>query len=155
MTSVPLELFDALSLRVRHHEMARASGDLWLEERNLTELCSVIEVLLGAHLRASDDWDTTSWVQAVLPVTMEISDSGVAVLSGRVVWRSGRGWFLDPLSARLELSSTGASLREYTIGFGDADAGLGSLTYEPGAHAADEMPRRTDRWRYVFVNRVG
>lgn len=140
-------LLDRLSERVQYFSLARSVGDPWLEEQNRIELCSLVETLLGIHLRSAPGWETSAWVDNVISLTIDMSTTGTVMLSGGAVWRRESGWFLDPVMASFELSADLASVRTYALQFGDAETGLGAVRYQPSASMRGALPTR---WHFVF-----
>lgn len=141
------QILDTLSERVRYFTLARRVDDLWIEERNRAEVCTLVERLLGAHLRATREWDSSAWVEAIVLDGLEVSDAGVAALAGAAIWCGRDGWFLDPLAARFELSADRQWVSSYVVRFGDAELGLGAMRYRGPKPAAGPLP---SRWRFVF-----
>jgi hypothetical protein len=140
-------LLDRLSERVQYFSLARSAGDLWLEEQNRIELCSLVETLLGIHLRRAPGWETSAWVDSVNAIAVDMSKTGTVVLSGAAVWRGETGWFLDPVMASFELSADLVSIRTYALQFGDAESGLGTVRYQPRSSVRAGSPTR---WSFVF-----
>ena len=141
-------ILTTLSERVRYFTLARRVDDLLIEERNRTEVCSLVERLLGAHLRATPDWDSGAWVETIVLNSIDVSDDGVAAIAGAAVWRGRQGWFLDPLAARFELSRDRQWVSSYVMQFGDAELGLGGIRYRADAKPMTGPP--PSRWRFVF-----
>jgi hypothetical protein len=142
------QILDTLSERVRYFTLARRVDDLWLEERNRTEVCALVERLLAAHLRASAEWDAEAWVEGIVLEGLDVSDAGVAALTGGAVWCGRGGWFVDPVAARFELSPDRQWVISYVVQFGDAELGLGATRYRAEVRRLPE--RRPARWRFVF-----
>lgn len=146
---MPIEhILDGLSIRIRHYSLARTVDDVWLEETNRSEVGSLVEALLAAHLRISREWDAHAWIQGVVLRSLDVSETGVAVWLGMAIWYGHEGWFLDPLAARFELSPDQTVIRNYLIQFGDAETGLGTVRYEPSAKP--RLGGLPVRWRFVF-----
>lgn len=142
------QILDTLSERVRYFTLARRVDDLWLEERNRTEVGALVERLLAAHLRTNSDWDNEAWVEAIVLDGLDVSDAGVAALTGGAVWCGRDGWFVEPVAARFELSPDRQWVASYVVQFGDAELGLGATRYHAEAKRLPE--RRPARWRFVF-----
>ena len=149
MVTVSVErILDTLSERVRYFTLARRVDDLWLEERNRAEVCSLMERLLGAHLRTAPEWESGAWVEAIVLNGLDVSDAGVAVLVGAAIWRGRDGWFVDPLAARFDLSPDRQWVSSYVVRFGDAERGLGGIRYRADSKpSAGPLP---SRWSFVF-----
>jgi hypothetical protein len=124
------DILARLSERVRYYSLAQHVGDSWLETQNRSELGWLLERLLSNHLHSASTWDRHAFVDLVIPLTLELSEDGIAVLSGVAMWRGQAGAFLDPLDATFELSSDSISVRGYSLRFGDAERGLGAMKYE-------------------------
>jgi hypothetical protein len=146
------DILASLTARIHHHRLARRADDLWIEERNRAELGSLVEALLAAHLRRATGWSPGAWIDMVVPGTLDVSETGVAVVSGAAVWCGDAGWFLEPLAARFELSSDGRSVRTYELRFGDAELGLGAMRHQP--LAPPSLRTLPERWCFVFEQRV-
>ena len=149
MVTASVELIlDTLSERVRYFTLARRVDDVWIEERTRAEVCALVERLLGAHLRATPDWDSGAWVETIVLDAVDVSDDGVAAITGAAIWRGREGWFLDPLAARFELSEDRQWVSSYVVQFGDAELGLGGSRYHAGKKlVTGPLP---SRWRFVF-----
>ena len=141
------QILQNLSERVRYYELAQRAGDALLEDLNRLEVGALAESLLGTHLRESPQWDEAAWVDSLIGVRLDVTERGVAALSGAAVWRGPRGWFVDPFVARFEFSTDLLSIRTYELQFGDAASGLGSVRYGPDVLSARALPVR---WCFVF-----
>lgn len=140
-------ILERLSERARYYCLAQSAGDALLEEQNRIELSSLLESLLEAHLRDATGWEAGAWVETVVSVTVDVAE-GEVVLAGAAVWHGSAGWFLEPLRVRAELSSGFTSVHTYALQFGDAERGLGSVSYQPGAMASRRaLPAA---WCFVF-----
>jgi hypothetical protein len=142
------DILDSLITRIRHYRLARRVDDLWIEERNRVELGSLVEALLAAHLRGASGWSTGAWIDTVVTSTLDVSETGVAELSGTAVCCGDRGWFLEPLAARFELSDNGSAVRTYALRFGDAELGLGAMPHQPNRRPS--LRALPARWCFVF-----
>ncbi len=144
----PLHLLAKLPEYVRGYGYALANNDLQAEEERCSKICSVIEFVLEYYLQRSDGWDASAWIDGVLSTTFALTEVGVVSVGGLVVWSGNRGWFLDPLTARIELSQDGMAVRTYSIAFGDKDEGLGKFKYKP--YSKDRYRPPPLAWCFVF-----
>jgi hypothetical protein len=140
-------ILERLSERARYYSLARSSGDALLEEQNRIEFSALVESLLTTHLQGATAWDRGAWVEAVFPVEVAASDANVVVW-GVAVWRGHAGAFLDPLLAAFELTPDCMSVQAYSLRFGDAERGLGTVRYD--RRAMSGTPPRPVRWCFEF-----
>jgi hypothetical protein len=139
--------------RVRRYDDALAAQRPVGEEHHRIDICSVVEALLEAHLEGCPGWDSSFLMDGVLPASLTVSDSGVVEVVGLAVWSGNRGWYLDPVAARVELSADRKSVRAYSLRFGDAAAGLGKFPYRP--HSKDRYRPPPEQWCFAFDRAQG
>jgi hypothetical protein len=128
----------------------REAGTEDEQAAGLRDVCSTTARLLGQLLSMDERWNRFWWVDDVLPTSATLLPGQQLQLYGFMIWGqkgAAKEWF-EPCSIVL---SDAADALKYQIRCGDAQKGLGKLTYAHRRKIIREGHFPED-WEFVFSN---
>jgi len=142
------EVESSLASAVRSYLLAEPNEHI-SEDANLRPVCSWLARWLRDMLANTDGWGPYRSVDDILPCTVDRPSPTGLMLRGLLVWMDDRtGEWKEPLFARIHLSDTPSMPLEYEVCVGDAERGLGKVSYG----APHDYPfHPVDRWLFTFV----
>lgn len=142
------EVETSLAGAIQNYLLAEPNNHI-SEDENLRSVCSWLGRWLRDMLENSDGWGPYRSVDDVSPCTADRRSPTDLVLSGLLIWMDdgARDW-KEPLFAKIHLSGNPSIPLEYKVLVGDADRGLGKVSYGT-PHDYPYVP--VDRWLFTFV----
>jgi hypothetical protein len=118
-----------LANAVRHY-LQQEPNERISEDEHLRQVCRFLAPFLDRLLKSENGWGRYRSVDAIVPGAAKGVSPRDLELTGLVIWMGdGRGQWIDPVSASIQVGDLKDENMEYTLLFGNASLGLGKIPY--------------------------